>query len=162
MQILGSLIENRFQHAMPQSRLPLKLSTAVLVQIELGEDILVLDQLRWHDHLHQWVSRPVAHRENVDGQVDSDVGERNDVLRVHAGIDVLSESGVDVLAQLKEKLCSAVQIHFTQLTSMSLNIPSSFDVNPPPHSCFSFDSMLFSASTLADFPTSKRFAKSFL
>lgn len=46
------------------------------------------------------------------------------------------------------------------LSSMSLNIPSSFEVKPPPHSCFSFDSMLFSASTLADFPTSSRFARS--
>ena len=46
------------------------------------------------------------------------------------------------------------------LSSMSLNIPSSFEVKPPPHSCFSFDNMLFSASTLADFPTSSRFARS--
>jgi hypothetical protein len=44
---------------------------------------------------------------------------------------------------------------------MSLNIPSSLEVKPPPHSCFSFDSMLFSASTLADFPTSSRFARSY-
>lgn len=45
--------------------------------------------------------------------------------------------------------------------SISLNMPSSLEVNPPPHSCFSLDSMLFSASTLADFPTSKRLAKSY-
>lgn len=47
------------------------------------------------------------------------------------------------------------------LNSISLNIPSNLDVNPPPHSCFNLDSMLFSASTLADFPTNNRLAKSY-
>lgn len=45
-------------------------------------------------------------------------------------------------------------------SSMSLNMPSSFDVKPPPHSCFNFDNMLFSASTLADLPTNSLLAKS--
>jgi hypothetical protein len=46
-------------------------------------------------------------------------------------------------------------------SSMSLNIPSSFEVKPPPHSCFNFESILFSASTLADLPTKSRLARSY-
>ena len=65
--------------------------------------------------------------------------------------------------------------------SMSLNIPSNLLVKPAltsmisltmisedqkvltyPHSALSLDSMLFSLSTLADFPTNNLFARSFL
>lgn len=45
-------------------------------------------------------------------------------------------------------------------SSISLNMPSSLLVNPGPHSCFSLLNILFSASTLADFPTSSLFARS--
>uniref|UniRef100_A0A2M4DJL8 Putative secreted protein n=1 Tax=Anopheles darlingi TaxID=43151 RepID=A0A2M4DJL8_ANODA len=65
-------------------------------------------------------------------------------------------------------LCSAFCIFclnamlISRLSSISLNMPSSLDVKPPPHSCFSFDSIDFSASTEADLPTSSRLARSFL
>jgi len=71
-----------------------------------------------------------------------------------AKISSLKANSVIYITCLKAMLISL-------LSSMSLNIPSSLDVNPPPHSCFSLDNMLFSASTLADFPTRSLFAKSY-
>ena len=50
----------------------------------------------------------------------------------------------------------------SRLRSMSLNIPSSLLVNWLPHSAFSLEIMFFSASVLDDFPSSRRFARSFL
>lgn len=58
------------------------------------------------------------------------------------------------------KLTCLNAMFMSRLSSISLNIPSSLEVKPPPHSCFNFESMLFSASTLADLPTNKRLARS--
>ena len=131
--------------------------------VELVEYFLISQHIGRDGHIHHRVSRPERHRENVHCQVDLVTFLDVAILPTTEVTHVLLESHIDVPGQLH------VLEHSLQLAGEPrpegrkwIKMSAVVTRSSYPHSAFSLDSMLFSLSTLADFPTNNLLARSFL
>ena len=136
--------------------------------VELVEYFLISQHVGRDGHIHHWVGGPERHGENVHCQVDlvTFLGVLLPPTTAATEVThVLLESHIDVPGQLhvlEHALQLAGEARTEERKFIKISGCCDCTVRSYPHSAFSLDSMLFSLSTLADFPTNNLLARSFL
>jgi len=120
--------KSSFEYGVTKIRLPLKLSSSVLCVVKLCKNFLIANNFWRNNHVNRRIGWPVGHTQNVDSQIDRPAfvpAKYYTTFQIYFFINENRNTHFVTFSKwcLKATLMSL-------LNSMSLNIPSSFEVKP--------------------------------